>query len=284
MEKIIGIYHKDCIDGTTAAAVLLRKFPDAKVFPLSHTYTKDELQEVLNVANKDDEIYTVDCGLGAKEFLAKGNKVTTLDHHIGAKRLFEELEKEYKNYSFIFDNKKSGASLTWSYLFPKEDELEVIRYVEDGDLWKWEYGEDTKYVNNYLSIFKDNPIEILKILNNNLEEIKEKGKIISMYADKEIENLVKTKSIAVQIGKHKVPAFNITMTGYESACGNILSENLDKAVMLFTIQGDHVRLSFRSKEHQSPSSLELAQLLSGGGHKCASGADISFKDFLDMIA
>jgi len=157
MEKIIGIYHKGCIDGTTAAAVLLRKFPSAKVFPLGHAHTKDELQEMLDVADEGAEIYTVDCGLGAKEFLAAGYKVTTLDHHISVKELFEGLEKEYKNYSFIFDNKKSGASLTWSYLFPKEDESEIIRYVEDSDLWKWEYGEDTKYVNNYLSMFKDDP-------------------------------------------------------------------------------------------------------------------------------
>jgi len=120
-------------------------------------------------------------------------------------------------------------------------------------------------------------------MEDDLSEIKERGKIISMYADKEIENLVKTPNIIVKIGEHKVPSFNITMTGYESACGNILSEQLDKAVMLFTIRGDRVRLSFRSKEYQDPTSLELAQALGGGGHKCAAGADISFKDFLNMI-
>jgi uncharacterized protein len=283
---IIGIYHKDCIDGTAAAAVLLRKFPDAKVFPLQHVHyahSSEGLQEVLNAAQEGSEVYTVDCGLGAKEFLAAGYKVVTIDHHIGAKELFENLEKEYLNYSYIFDNDKSGASLTWKYFFPDEDEPEFIKYVEDADLWKWQYGDNTKDVNNYLSMFKDEPEAMKKLLESELSDIQGKGKIISKYADKVIARLVKTPSITVKIGAHEVPAYNITIVGYESACGNILSEQLDVAVMLFTIQGDQVRLSFRSKKHHKPTSLELAHLLGGGGHKNAAGADISLKDFLTMI-
>jgi hypothetical protein len=34
MEHVVCIYHKNCIDGTTAAAVVLKRFPSADVVPL----------------------------------------------------------------------------------------------------------------------------------------------------------------------------------------------------------------------------------------------------------
>lgn len=280
-KKIIGIYHKDCIDGTSAAAVLLRKFPDVSLFPLSHAYTKADIKPILEQAKNGAKIYTVDCGLGINELLENGHKVTVIDHHIGFKDMMQKIAENNPNAEYIFDNDKSGASLAWSYFFPDEKEPELIRYVEDADLWKWEYGDDTKYVNNYLVMFKDDPKTMLEILEGDLSEIKEKGSIISQYADNEIELLIKTPSIKVKIDGHVVPAYNITT--YQSACGNILSDKLGSVVAMFTVQGNNVNLSFRSKEHQSPTSLELAQALGGGGHKCASGADILLKDFLSMI-
>src|SRR3989344_23834 len=282
MKNIIVTYHKDCIDGTTAAAVVLRKFPVAQLFPLNHSYTKEDILPVLALADKKTEFYTVDCGLGIKEFLATGSKVTTIDHHIGAKGLLEGTAKENKNYAFIFNNEKSGSSLAWSYFFPDEQQPELIKYVEDADLWKWQFGDDTKDINNYLSMFRNNPKTFLDFMNGDLSEIKNKGKIISMYADKEIEGQIKLPSITIKIGEHTVPAYNITV--YESASGNILSEKIDKTVAMFTIKGNQAKLSFRSKEHHQPSSLELAQSLGGGGHKLAAGADISLKDFLSKIA
>ena len=49
MQKVVVIYHKDCIDGTTAAAVVLRRFPEAKLFPLSHDPSVDDLEKVLAI-------------------------------------------------------------------------------------------------------------------------------------------------------------------------------------------------------------------------------------------
>ena len=171
---IIALYHKDCIDGTTAAAVALRRFPHARLFPLAHTYTPNAFVPILDSSSTKAECYTLDCGLGIQELLDAGHTVTTIDHHIGGKETFEHIAQTCDRYRFVFDNDKSGASLAWSYFFPDEPEPTLITYVEDGDLWRWRYGEATEHVNNYLSLFKNDPKTVLSILENDLTEIQKK--------------------------------------------------------------------------------------------------------------
>lgn len=281
MKKIVAIYHKNCIDGTTAAAVVLRKFNDAELFPLAHDHTKEELDQILAVIDENTEVYTVDCVIGVPEILSRGFKVTAIDHHIGVKEQFSLLAKENPNLNFIFDNDRSGASLAWQYFFPYEAVPEMIRLVEDSDLWKGQYGNDTKYVNNYLWLWVNNPAKILQILDSDLDEIKQKGEVISTYAEKEINDLVELPPISLKIGEYVLKAYNIT--NHVSACGNILAERNEEAAVMFTIKGSEVKFSFRSKAGQEPSSLDLARILGGSGHVLAAGARVSLKDFLEMI-
>lgn len=281
MKKVLSIYHKDCIDGTTAAAVVLRKFPEAKLFPLSHDPSVDDLEKVLSVIDDDTEIYTVDCGIGVQEILSRGFKVMTIDHHIGVKDSLELLVKENTNFTYLFDNEKSGASLAWQYFFPDEELPEMIKLVEDSDLWKGQYGEDTKNVNNYLWLFINEPDKILQILESDLNEVKKQGELISIYAEKEIMKLVEIPAVSLKIGEHIFPAYNIS--NHESACGNILSEKNNQTAVMFTIKGDVVKFSFRSKNGQNPSALDLAKILGGNGHILAAGARVSLSEFIQMI-
>jgi uncharacterized protein len=70
---------------------------------------------------------------------------------------------------------------------------------------------------------------------------------------------------------------------YESQAGNQLAENQGMTVALFTIKGDNVKFSFRGMDGHSPSALELARALKGGGHKNAAGAEISLHEFIGLI-
>lgn len=281
MQKIIATYHKDCIDGTVAAATLLRKFPSAQLFPLSHTYTEGDIGPILGLIDSDTECYTVDCGLGVQEFLAAGCKVTTLDHHIGGKESFENIARENKNYTYVFNNDQSAASLVWSFFFGDESQPEIVTYVEDADLWRWKYGDDTKDVNNYLSMFRNDPSAMLALIEGDVSDIKNKGKVISQYADREIADQLTLPAISIKIGEFIVPAYNITV--YQSASANTHADELGKAVAVFTVGGASVKLSFRSRENHIPTSLDLAKLLGGGGHKDAAGATIPLQEFLKMI-
>jgi oligoribonuclease NrnB/cAMP/cGMP phosphodiesterase (DHH superfamily) len=276
-KQILGIYHKNCIDGTSAAAVVLKKFPEAKLFPLSHSYTKEDLDPIRDLAKKGAEIYIVDCTLGFKELLEDGHDVVIIDHHISDREEMMDKADGNPKIKYVFDNEKSGASLAWSYFFPEKAEPESIKYVEDSDLGIWQYGDDTKQVNNYLSMFRNNPETMLKLLEGDIEELKTKGALIIRYSDKQIEDLIKTPPVTLKIGEYVVPAYNITM--YRTACGNIISEKQDSVAVMFTIKGNNVNFSFRSKEHQNPSALELAQVFGGGGHRNSAGATASLEDF-----
>ncbi len=285
MPKTIAIYHKDCVDGTTAAAVVLKKFPKALLFPLGHGFKPEELESILKGARTSDQIYTVDCVLGAGEFLNRGFKVTSIDHHAGAEAENRELTEKNKNFAFIFDNKKSGASLAWDYFFPTEKKPELIELVQDRDLWLWKYGQKTKDVGNYLYMLVNRPDEILKLLDKpdkSLDAIEKEGAVISRFTDMIIEHEVKTtEPIMVRIGQYKVPFYNITANKSES--GNILATERDQTVGLFTIDGNEVHISFRSLDLHKPSALELARLLGASGHKNASGAKIELAIFIKLI-
>ena len=281
MKKIVAIYHKNCIDGTTAAAIVLRKFKEAQLFPLSHDYTEEDLGQVLDVIDEATEIYTVDCVIGVPEILSRGFKVAAIDHHIGIKEQFSLLAKENSNFTFIFDNDKSGASLSWQYFFPNEEMPEMIKLVEDSDLWKGQYGDDTKYVNNYLWLWVNNPAKILQILEGDLNEVKKKGEVISTYAEKEISDLLELPPIHLKISEYVFKAYNIT--NYVSACGNILAERNGQTAVMFTIKGSDVKFSFRAKAGQEPSALDLAKSLGGSGHVLAAGARVPLTKFIEMI-
>jgi oligoribonuclease NrnB/cAMP/cGMP phosphodiesterase (DHH superfamily) len=281
--KTIAIYHKDCTDGTSAAAVVLKKFSDALLFPLSHGFEPHELEPILSSAQVGDSIYMVDCALGVQEFLQAGHKVTIIDHHAGIEAEMTSLAKQNKNVTYIFDNSKSGASLCWSYFFPKEKIPEIIKLVEDADIWKWEFGNDTKYVGAFLYLLTNKPHEVLGLFDSPLEPIKEAGKAITAYTDYVVDSAVaKTEPIYLHIGNHKVPFYNITTLKSES--GNKLSVARGEPVALFSIDGNKVKISFRSTDGQKTTALMLAQELGGGGHKNAAGAGMPLERFIASIA
>jgi oligoribonuclease NrnB/cAMP/cGMP phosphodiesterase (DHH superfamily) len=281
MEKTIIIYHADCIDGTTAAAIALKKFPDALFFPLSHSYTQDEMAPIRVVA-RGAAIFILDCALGVDELLADGHSVVVLDHHETVRDEMQKRTEADSRITYVFDNEKSGASLAWSYFFPEEPIPQIVHYVEDVDLWQWKFGDAARHTMSYLSMFRNDPTRMLEAITTDAEVIVEKGRTLSEYADREIEEQVSILPNEMRVDTHFVPAYNITV--YTSAAGNILSEQQGSVVALYTIKGSNVRISFRSKEGQNPTARMIAEKLGGGGHDHASGANVPLADFLKMIA
>lgn len=280
--KTIAIYHKDCIDGSTAAAVVLRKYPDAMLYPLGYGHPEAEIAEVVRAAKPGDRILTVDCVMGAKEFLKNGHEVTSIDHHIGIKDEYERLARDNQSFTFVFDNSRSGASLAWLTLFPEEKTPELVELVEDFDVWTWKYGKKTKDANSYLFLLINQPAEIAKLFDAPLDSLIRDGGLITRYSDTVLELATKTtEPINVTIGAYSVPFYNIT--SQKSEAGNILSTQRDRAVGLFSIDGGVVKISFRSLDRHVPSALDLAKALGGGGHRNASGASMRLDAFVQSI-
>lgn len=283
-EKIVCVYHKNCTDGTTAAAVLLKKFQDCKLFPFEHKYKQGDFEQFLKEIDANTVVYIVDFSFpeeDSQKIIKKAKKVVNIDHHIGIYETLKKLASRYENFEYIFDNNMSGASLTWKYFYG-EPIPELIKFVEDKDIWKWEYGDKTKDINSFLFMYTNKPEEVKEFIDKNLENLLEKGKVISEYTDYLINFFVeKAKPTILNIDKYKVKAFNTGL--FQSEIGNILSKQLGEAVALFNINGDFVKISFRSCEGQNPTALELAKKLGGGGHKHAAGAGIYLHQFCNII-
>jgi len=288
--KIIGIYHKDCIDGTTAAAVLLKQFPDIQFFPLTRSYTKEEFENVLHALDKNTILYISDFSLRPDEmvqFINSAQKVINIDHHIGAQEELAMLAKQHNNFEFVFDNDHSGASLTWIYFFGEETMPELIRLVEYGDIHKGEFSDEgIKYSGLYLIPLMNKPKEVLQLFDKPIETILEQGKVSSNLVDYLLDiYLQKTDPIILKIGEHKVVCYNATFTieRLRSTIGNVLAKKHNATVGIYRITGSNVHFSFRGLEEVEPSALLLGNLLGGGGHRNAAGASMPLKDFCKAI-
>ena len=70
------------------------------------------------------------------------DQVTILDHHVSSQQRIEaepELVEsaEEMGHELLFDLSHSGAVLTWRYFHPEQPVPDLLRYVEDQDLWSW---------------------------------------------------------------------------------------------------------------------------------------------------
>ncbi|MBI3074864.1 MAG: phosphoesterase [Parcubacteria group bacterium] len=281
--KIIGVYHGDCSDGTAAAAVLLKKFPSIKLFPLKHHFEEKDFAPIIAEVDEETTVYTVDNVLGVEEFVKKAKEVISLDHHIGANEEMKAFAAAHPNFTYIFDNNKSGASLTWTHFFGEETMPELVRLVQDFDLWQWKFGDRTKYLSRFMISFANQPNKVLEFFDENIETLLEQGKTISVFADYVVENYAsRAEPLYIKIGGYTVPAFNAQFM-FVSEIGHALAERLKSTVLLFSIHSERVHMSFRSMERYSPTSLELAQLLGGGGHRLAAGAYVPLEKFWGML-
>jgi len=287
-KKIICIYHKGCIDGTTAAAVFLKKFPDIQFFPLKHNYANEEIDTLCSRIDNTTTVYIVDFSLqkdSAEKLLKHVNKIINIDHHIGVSERLESLAKQNDKFEYIFDNERSGASLSWIYFYKDEEIPKLIKYVEDNDLFKGQMGNETFYVTNYLAQFVNKPEKIKAFIESKeaLENILKQGKIIAEYNDFQVQSVIEnTKEIHIRIGEHTVLAYN-TPEFLRSHIGKILSREKKQTVALFAISGNNVRVHFRGQEENNPSALLLAQTLGGNGHRNAAAASVPLKEFYEII-
>lgn len=126
--KTFILYHKNCFDGFGAAYAAWKHFGDKATY-IPVTYG-DKIPEGIS---KGDEVYIVDFCFPAEDLieLQEKAKVLVLDHHDSA-------EKHLKNSkcNCVFDQKRSGAKITWDYFFPNQKN-DLIEYISDKDLWNF---------------------------------------------------------------------------------------------------------------------------------------------------
>jgi hypothetical protein len=249
------VYHANCPDGFCAAWVASKSLPAGTEFYAAHY--GGELPDFT-----DRNVMFLDwCPkLHQMPLLEVARSVVCLDHHITSKLEAEKL-------GGTFDITKSGAMLTWEHFNPGIPAPDIVKYVQDRDLWKW----DLEYSKGYSAALSTYPYEFGawdKFNALTTSEVLVIGAAITRYQDKLVESHVKHARLQ-QVCGHEVLVANATVLFSE--IGEALAKNMPFGATYFDRADGKRQWSLRSRGDGGLHVGDLAKTMGGGGHPNAAG-------------
>ena len=266
MIPITILYHANCPDGFSAAWATWKKLKTkARYLPVEHQTPPPENLEggaiyMLDFVYKPEII---------KNLAEKNKKIIILDHHASAYEAIRKLTKsDLVNIEIVGKNEHSGAVLAWQHFHPKKPLPQIIKYVEDGDLWKFNLPrakEILAVIDDENHNFKswDNLAKKLENRKTRQEVIK-KGGIVLEHKKRTIGRLV-SKSKEVKFHGHKAKVINSPI--FASEIGNELVRHGAKIAIIWHDDGKKIKVSLRSDGNVNVA--KIAEKYGGGGHKAA---------------
>jgi len=279
--KLIIVYHKDCMDGVSSAFIVREawKLSTQEIITIPLQYGKED---ELNNVNMDKNTYVIFADFSLKrhaliDLSKKVNCITIFDHH---KTVQAELINLPENIDVVSDMKKSGATIClrefgpYMYLKP-----EIFEYIQDRDIWEWKLPH-SREVSEYLKLkVIPNDIDSFATVYESfhLEEAVEIGKNLLQYQEHQVQAKIhKAKDIVFEGVEMKV----INATENISELGNAICNQYNKPTMMYFITDDNsVICSMRSLDTLADVSI-IATKHGGGGHRNACG----FKTTLEHLA
>jgi uncharacterized protein len=140
------IYHGgSCPDGfASALAAWLFYAGQAEFLGLDHGDVKTA-QDLPDLAGR--AVYILDFSFGPELMRAideRAAKLVLLDHHKSAAATLTGFV--CRCGELHFDMKKSGARLAWEFFQPDKPLPDLVRFVEDRDIWVWQYPESAGFL------------------------------------------------------------------------------------------------------------------------------------------
>ena len=284
-EKSICYYHDD-MDGILSAAIVKTVYPNCEFVRMQYGY--DEHDFMAYELGKYDFVFVVDFSF-TKDIMDRLRESATkefvwCDHHKSAKEKLSELWGSDKIGGFR-DLTKSGCMLTWEWFNPHENVPEVVKLVQDYDLWKFEYGDRTRAFGETAFLLTDPTSPVLsvmlddcKIAKSLIDEYIQKGAILLEAKQARIEKSFKAGKDITLYG-HKTRACN---SNHDiSNLGNYCCKQGYDIGLVWSMRGNKIILGFRSIGDIDVSLI--AKEFGGGGHKNASGAETTLTNLRWML-
>jgi uncharacterized protein len=267
--KNIVFYHRNCLDGFTAAWAASKFLPENTEFIAKQPGAKSGLYDDIDNAN----IYIVDLSFSKEVLLEmeeRSNFIILLDHHKTAVERLKDLD--FCN----FDMDRSGAMMAWDYFSNYKESPLLIKLVQDRDLWTWKI-KDSKVamlaVDSYEKTFEN--WDYLNSLS--MDELIDIGSAIYRVNKIDLRKHVEWAQITDFMG-YEVPVSLCTNVRIKSDLGSILAEGNPFAVIWAPLGEGNVAFSLRSTNAGLDVS-EIAKKVGGGGHRNAAG----FVGSIDLI-
>ena len=262
-QQIVILYHAKCPDGFGGAYAAWKKFGDsAEYIPVKHGSSAPEKME-------GRDIYFVDFCYprGIMDELAKiARSITVLDHHEGVRDIAT-------SFPGIFDTKRSGATIAWSYFHPNTPVPALLSNLEDGDLYRYTLS-DTRDIFSYLQVYPYDFEKWDKLIHT-LEDASARETLLAKAR-------VYTEYFELLGSEAAAGAKLVTFEGYEcyfanshpsstmkSYIGNKLAKKLSPFALVVSAHPEGFGVSIRGDGTIDVS--KIAQKYGGNGHPNASG-------------
>jgi oligoribonuclease NrnB/cAMP/cGMP phosphodiesterase (DHH superfamily) len=263
------IYHGKCPDGFAAALAAWLYFAgQAEFVGLDHGDVKS-VADLPKHAGR--AVYILDFSFSEHILRAveeTAAKLVLLDHHLSAA---EKLTGFRCRCGMVhFDMAKSGARMAWDFFHPNQPVPDLIRWVEDRDIWVWQYPESM----GFLAALDMEPFEFerWKVIANFDGQQKlayiARGEAMNEKFVKLAEQLVENAQVLAFNG---VKGLMVNApSAFHSLVGDLLCQKSGSYALMWTVdKNGTVKCGLRSKPGFN--CIPLAASMGGGGHAQACG-------------
>lgn len=302
--NITVVYHKNCTDGTAAAWVadrFLREYCAAKNSEYCLVAADYDSHPVAPVGHT---IILLDFSydLETTRNLMKLNKVIVVDHHASAlKKLqpiidenlavnrdwtdgyFEDITSEVPNWRVSTGN--SGAVLAWQYFYGNAPVPELLRYVEDRDLWrkKLDHTEAVSWSLKTIENIHDFEMLYRRSVSDGMSSIIRDGDSIYRFVGSQVRQIANNSQTAyidlvdnqalsekAQAFVLEVPIVNANYVLSSDICEHLMDITRSPVAISYFVQADgSIKCSIRSDGCEL--ARPIAEMFGGGGHPDAAG-------------
>jgi len=215
--------------------------------------------------------------------LKTANSVTIIDHHKTAiDDLFNPTLPILEGLINHTDIGRSGAMLAWNYLFPDEEPPQLIKHIQDRDLWQFNL-QNTRNIQACLFSYEYDFLiydKLMGLTDAGLYEMTMQGEAIERKHHKDIDELLKNSLRFMDIGGYSaIPVANLPYT-MSSDAGHLMAKNSAFAACYQDSAKGRV-FSLRSAEDGVDVS-DVAKQYGGGGHRHAAGFSVPRDHVLAM--
>jgi oligoribonuclease NrnB/cAMP/cGMP phosphodiesterase (DHH superfamily) len=213
-------------------------------------------------------------------------RLVVLDHHVSARdRYLSHPEAENRvrenGHEVHFDLDHSGAILSWNYFHPGVPAPDLLRYVEDQDLWNWKLPHSEE-VNAAIASYPHDFRVWDQLASRPIEELVEEGAPIVRSNKMEIERAL-GGAHTVTLGNERIEAVNARFQrapiGHELAKRAVFGKAWG---LVYRTQGRRVDATIYSIGDLDVS--RVAESFGGGGHRNASGFSLDLDRWLEEFA
>lgn len=277
------IYHDNCMDGFGAAFIAARFFEslDQDYVLIPHSYGGH--MGFTACIRPEDTVFILDYSFDPAvihNLCALALEVIWLDHHKSAIDKWKATEAyQPANLKLVLDNSRSGTGITFDWLYPNTVRPMWVNWIEDRDLWKFQYGDASKQFHAVMSSYPKTTDQWHTLIgygaNTDWEYLLREGEAILRAHKQRVKEIADGCAVPIVIDGQK--GFAANCNGYfASDVGHELAERSGTfGATWYQNESGDIKWSLRAASNNSVDVAKIAEAFGGGGHKAAAGFSLS---------